>query len=418
MKSHYPKNGRVILHIDCNAYFASVEIANDPSLEGKPVVVSGNTKRNGMAIAVNYVAREYGISTTMPLWEAKQKCPTLIVKQSQFDLYRETSSQIFQYLSSISPLMEPASIDEAYLDITDAWELGTPMEIAERIRTEVLERFKIPVSIGISTCKVLSKMASDMQKPLGITVLRKRDIPSVIWPLPVNELHGCGKKTSEKMKNMGIYTIKDLAKADNYKLETTLGKNGILLKNWANGIDERPVDKDAAYDYKSIGNTTTLEKFSSEEITLVEVLEKLSKSVSKRLSNKRVVGGTIQITIRYAEDFKTITRSRKLPNPTSDQNEILHYAILLFKKNWNGDLVRLLGISLHQIEKQKDSTKQLDLFSFEEDASKFEKKEPLTKAIASLKEKFGDQTIRTGYDLLDNQRKDFKTGFNATDSGN
>ncbi|WP_341285694.1 DNA polymerase IV [Priestia megaterium] len=418
MKSHYPKNGRVILHIDCNAYFASVEIANDPSLEGKPVVVSGNTKRNGMAIAVNYVAREYGISTTMPLWEAKQKCPNLIVKQSQFDLYRETSSQIFQYLSSISPLMEPASIDEAYLDITDAWELGTPMEIAERIRTEVLERFKIPVSIGISTCKVLSKMASDMQKPLGITVLRKRDIPSVIWPLPVNELHGCGKKTSEKMNNMGIYTIKDLAKADNYKLETTLGKNGLLLKNWANGIDERSVDKDAAYDYKSIGNTTTLEKFSSEEITLVEVLEKLSKSVSKRLSNKRVVGGTIQITIRYAEDFKTITRSRKLPNPTSDQNEIFHYAILLFKKNWSGDLVRLLGISLHQIEKQKDSTKQLDLFSFEEDASKFEKKEPLTKAIASLKEKFGDQTIRTGYDLLDNQKRDFKTGFNATDSGN
>ncbi|MED3831532.1 DNA polymerase IV, partial [Priestia megaterium] len=253
MKSHYPKNGRVILHIDCNAYFASVEIANDPSLEGKPVVVSGNTKRNGMAIAVNYVAREYGISTTMPLWEAKQKCPNLIVKQSQFDLYRETSSQIFQYLSSISPLIEPASIDEAYLDITDAWELGTPMEIAERIRTEVLERFKIPVSIGISTCKILSKMASDMQKPLGITVLRKRDIPSVIWPLPVNELHGCGKKTSEKMNNMGIYTIKDLAKADNYKLETTLGKNGLLLKNWANGIDERPVDKDAAYDYKSIG---------------------------------------------------------------------------------------------------------------------------------------------------------------------
>ncbi|MED4284853.1 DNA polymerase IV [Priestia megaterium] len=418
MKSHYPKNGRVILHIDCNAYFASVEIANEPSLEGKPVVVSGNVKRNGMVIAANYVARGYGIKATMPLWEAKQKCPNLIVRQSQFDLYRETSSEIFHYLTSISSLMEPASIDEAYLDITDAWELGTPMEIAEKIRTEILERFKIPVSIGISTCKVLSKMASDMQKPLGITVLRKRDLSSVIWPLPVNELHGCGKKTSEKMNNMGIYTIKDLAKADEYKLKSTLGKNGLLLKNWANGIDERPVDKDAAYDYKSIGNTTTLEKYSSEEITLVEVLEKLSKSVSKRLSNKRVVGGTIQITIRYAEDFKTITRSRKLTNPTSDQKEILHYAILLFRKNWSGDLVRLLGISLHQIEQQKDSTKQLDLFSFEEDAAKYEKKEPLTKAIASLKEKFGDQTIRTGYDLLDNQRKDFKTGFNATDLGN
>ncbi|MEM4992253.1 DNA polymerase IV [Priestia sp. SB1] len=418
MKSHYPKNGRVILHIDCNAYFASVEIANEPSLEGKPVVVSGNVKRNGMVIAANYVARGFGISTTMPLWEAKQKCPNLIVRQSQFDLYRETSSEIFQYLTSISPLTEPASIDEAYLDITDAWELGTPMEIAERIRTEILERFKIPVSIGISTCKVLSKMASDMQKPLGITVLRKRDLPSVIWPLPVNELHGCGKKTSEKMNSIGIYTIQDLAKADDYKLKTTLGKNGSLLKNWANGVDERPVDKDAAYDYKSIGNTTTLEKHSSEEITLVEVLERLSKSVSKRLSNKRVVGGTIQITIRYAEDFKTITRSRKLTNPTSDQKEILHYAILLFRKNWSGDVVRLLGISLHQIEQQKDSTKQLDLFSFEEDAVKYEKKEPLTKAIASLKEKFGDQTIRTGYDLLDNQRKDFKTGFNATDSGN
>jgi len=418
MKSHYPKNGRVILHIDCNAYFASVEVANDPSLEDKAVVVAGNTKRNGMVITANYIARDYGIKVTMPLWEAKQKCPNLIVKESQYDLYRKTSANIFQYLSEISPLIEPASIDEAYLDITDAWELGTPMEIAERIREDIMRLFKIPVSIGISTCKVLSKMASDMQKPLGITVLRKRDIPTVIWPLPVNELHGCGKKTSEKMNNMGIYTIENLAKADNYKLETTLGKNGLLLKNWANGIDERSVDKDAAYEYKSIGNSTTLERSSSEEITLVEVLEKLSKSVSRRLSNKRVVGGSLQITIRYSENFKTITRSRKLTNPTSDQKEILHYAILLFRKHWSGDSVRLLGISLHQIEKQKDSTKQLDLFSFEDDASDFEKKEPLTKAIASLKEKFGDQTIRTGYDLLDNQKRDFKTGFNATDSSN
>lgn len=418
MKSSYPKNGRVILHIDCNSYFASVEIAHNPELEGKPVVVAGNTKRNGMVVAANYIAREYGIKTTMPLWEVKQRCPQVIIRETHFDLYRDTSSKIFGYLAQITPLVEPASIDEAYIDITDCWEQGAPTDIAKKIQDDILELYKIPVSIGISTCKVLSKMASDMQKPLGITVLRKREVPHLIWPLPVNELWGCGPKTADKLNSIGIKTVEDLAKAPDDKIQNLLGKNGIVLKSWANGVDNRLVDKDAAYDYKSIGNSRTLEKESAEERILVEVLEKLAKSVSSRLNSKRVLGRTIQITIRYSENFKTITRNFTLPNLVSDEKEILHYAVLLFRKNWNGEPVRLLGIALQKLEKQKESTKQLDLFTFEEDAVETESKEPLNKTVDLLKQKFGDQVIRTGFDLLEEQKRDFKTGFNASDTGN
>ncbi|HWO76078.1 MAG TPA: DNA polymerase IV [Bacillus sp. (in: firmicutes)] len=412
----YPKNGRIIYHVDCNSYFASCEIAQDPSLEGKPVVVAGNLKRTGMIVAANYIAREYGVYTTMPLWEARQKCPDLIVREPNFDLYREMSGKIFNYLEQITPLVEPVSIDEAYMDITDCKELGSPLEIAHNLQKEINAHFKIPVSIGIAPCRILSKMASDMKKPLGITVLRRRDVPKVLWPLQVKELHGCGQKTAERLNNIGIMTIGDLAKADKKLLKDLLGKRGLILKEWANGIDNRPIDPSSILEFKTIGNSTTLERNTSEELILVETLRKLAESVSRRIQSKKVVTYNIQITIRYS-DFKTITRSQTLLNPVSSVSDLLSNAVHLFKKHWTGDSVRLLGISAHNVVDQKESTKQLDLFGFEEEAREVEKKEPLHKALDTLKLKFGESIIKTGADLVDKQEKSvaekFKSRFDA-----
>lgn len=401
MKSMYPKNGRVIFHVDCNAFYCSCEIARDPSLEGKAVVVAGDPKeRRGIVLAANYIAKnDFGIYTTMPLWEAKKKCPHLVILKPDFDLYREMSTKVFNFLATFSPILEPASIDEGYLDITDCYSLGSPLEIAHQIQKGLLETLKIPVSIGIAPNKFLAKMASDMKKPLGITVLRKRDVPKVLWQLPVQSMHGIGEKTAEKLKGIGVFTIGELAKTEKGVLKDLLGIKGVYLQERANGIDHRPVDPEAVLKWKTIGNSTTLSHNVTEEHTLIEVLRRLSDSVSSRMKRKRVVSSTLQITIRYA-NFQTVTRSKTWLNPFQEQEEIFGYAVQLLKQHWNGDPVRLLGITALDVLDKKESTKQLDLFSFEEDA----KDEPLLNAIEQLKRKFGEGIIQPVSELLHKEK--------------
>src|SRR5690625_3807346 len=186
MSKWYPKKGRVILHIDMNAFYASVETAHNPSLKGKPLAIAGNRhERNGINVTSSYEAREKGVKTTMPLWQARRLCPELIVLPPNFARYREASRQIFKRLADVTPMIQPVSIDEGYMDITDCAHLGNPLEIAEQIQKRLLKELRLPCSIGIGPNKFLAKMASDMKKPLGITVLRIRDVRQKLWPLPV-----------------------------------------------------------------------------------------------------------------------------------------------------------------------------------------------------------------------------------------
>jgi DNA polymerase-4 len=231
-------------------------------------------------------------------------------------------------------------------------------------------------------------MASDMKKPMGITVLRKRDVPAVLWPLDVEEMHGVGKKTGEKLRTIHIKTIGDLAKANDVQLKSVLGINGPRLKDRANGNDQRPVDPDAASEFKSIGNSTTLPRDVSNQQELLHVLEKLSGTVCVRLKRKKVLASSIGITIRF-KDRKTITRSRKLQNPVQKEEELYQLAKQLFLKHWNGDSVRLLGITGMDLVEYNEAVKQLDLFSYEKEA----KKEPLFETLAILREKFGKHII-------------------------
>ncbi|MFS0822831.1 DNA polymerase IV [Bacillus sp. 1P02SD] len=395
MKEMYPKNGKVILHVDMNSFFASVEIAYDPSLQGKPLAIAGNPdERKGIIVTCSYEARAFGVKTTMPLWEAKRKCPNLIVRKPNFERYRRASLAMFDLLRSYTGLVEPVSIDEGYLDITDCYEKGTPIEIANSIQETLQKTLLLPCSIGIAPNKFLAKMASDMKKPLGITVLRKRDVPTVLWPMPVNEMHGVGSRTAEKLSTIKIQTIGDLAKGNDIQLKQLLGINGERLKQRANGMDNRPVDPDAYSEFKSIGNSTTLPYDSTDEEELLGVIKRLSNSVGARIRRKDMLSNNVQLMIRYG-DRKTVTRSRKLENPINQDNEIFLAAKRLWKKHWNGEPIRLLGVTAQELVEKHEAYKQLDLFSYEKEA----KKEPLLKVIDKLKGKYGNEILTKGIKL-------------------
>ncbi|MBS4209672.1 DNA polymerase IV [Bacillus sp. FJAT-50079] len=397
MKEFYPKNGRVILHVDMNSFFASVEMAYDPSLKGKPLAIAGDAeKRRGIVVTCSYEARKFGVKTTMPVWEAKKLCPQLIVKQPNFERYRTASQMMFEQLREVTEWVEPISIDEGYMDITNCYHLGKPTEIAKAIQQNLMKKLDLPSSIGIAPNKFLAKMASDMKKPLGITILRLRDIEKIIWPLPIIEMHGVGEKTAEKLATLQVDTIGDLAQANDYQLNALLGIRGQQLKERANGHDQRPVDPAAAQEHKTIGSSTTLPRDITNQVELLNVLESLAKSVSERLKRKAYVSNNISVTIRY-KNRKTISRSRKLVNPVIQADEIFAAAKRLFNENWNGDPVRLLGITGQDLIEEDSAFEQLDLFSYKQEAQK----EPLYKAMAKMKNKYGPSIVQKGIRIRD-----------------
>src|SRR5690625_4198697 len=325
------------------------------------------------------------------------------------------SAKIFKRLLQFTNLVEPVSIDEGYLDVTDVD--GDPIQLAVTIQNSILNELGIPCSIGIGPNKFLAKTASDMKKPLGITVLRKRELHTKLWPLPINKMYGVGNKTAEKLKSIDIHTIGDIAKADTYHLSLVLGINGERLKNRANGIDPRIVDPDAVSDFKSIGNSQTLQTDVSDINELKSVLAKLSEKVAERLQRRELKGLTIQIMIRY-KDRQTITRSKKLSTYTNDLSEIFLHAFDLLDSHWSRDPVRLLGVTMQDITENKHIKHQLTLFTYEQE----EKKYQMERTINKLKDKYGeniitsltqstqqkdDQLLRTSFqkDFLDDFKK-------------
>lgn len=380
---------RIIFHVDMNSFYASVEMAKNPELRGKPLAVAGNVEeRKGIIVTCSYEAREKGVRTTMPLWQARRLCPNLVVVPPDFETYKIYSSRMFQVLQEYTQEVEPVSIDEGYMDMT---ECERPLEIAKEIQMRLLNELKLPCSIGIGPNKFLSKTASDMKKPLGITVLRKRDLAKKLWPLKVGEMHGIGKKTEEKLNKYGIITVKDLAEAIDYELKHRFGINGIKMKERANGIDPRPVDPNSASDYRSIGSSTTLSEDLVSVTEAENVFKRLADKVTARLKAKGYVALTIAITIRYS-DRKTITRSKMLSNATHRQEEICKTALDLFRRHWNHEAVRLLGITATEVIERENATYQLDLFSVE----KNEKDALLHDVMSSIERKHGEGIIKRG----------------------
>ncbi len=399
------KKAKVIFHVDMNSFYASVEMAYNPKLKGKPIAIAGNPEeRKGIIVTSSYEARAKGIKTTMPLWEAKKLCPELIVIRPNFPRYRETSTKIFRMLANFTPLIEPVSIDEGYMDVTD--HPTHPITLAKSIQNELLSVLDIPCSIGIGPNKFLAKTASDMKKPLGITVLRIRDLPEKLWPLKVDDMYGVGKKTAEKLHKINIQTIGDLAKADEYTLSHLLGINGERLIKRANGIDSRKVDPDAVNEFKSIGNSQTLPTDTTDELEIEKLLIQLATRVEERLQRREMMGQTVQLMIRY-NDRKTVTRSRKLAQYIDDMETIASTVIDLLKKHWTKEPIRLLGVTVQDLLENQYVVQQLDLFTYEDEV----KKHHMNKTIESLKEKFGENTFKKLKSDKEENNKLLRTSF-------
>lgn len=383
---------RIILHIDMNSFYASVEQSYDPTLKGKAIAIAGNPKeRRGILVTCSYEARAKGVYTTMSVWEAKRKCPELILLPPNFERYRIASKAMFDLLRSYTHLVEPVSIDEGYMDLTFINRPLNTLEIANEIQQRLLTELDLPCSIGIAPNKFLAKTASNLKKPMGITILRKRDIDKILWPLPVLDMHGIGESSATKLNSIGLRTIGDIAKAEDGLLKVSLGKNGIRLKNRANGIDDRAVDPDSVYDTKSVGNSTTLPSDETDLRELKIVFQRLSTKVAVRLDAKRLAGPTVSIQIRDA-DWRNFSRSQSFRNMIYSKEKIFEVAWSLFKKNWDGQPIRLLGVTVSNVVDRVDFTEQLSIYNFEEHA----KEEPILKLVESLQTKFGKEMITRG----------------------
>lgn len=395
---YYPVNGKVILHIDMNAFYCSVHAADDPEqYKGKATAVSGSMEqRKGIIVTSSYEARRLGITAGMNVREATRKCPELILISPDFDLYRKYSKGFMSIVKQYTPITEQVSIDECYMDITGSKLFGSPIYIAETIQRRIMNEWNIPCSIGIAPNKLLAKIASDMKKPNGITVLRKRDVPHILWDKPCVELHGIGKKTAEKLQRLHIHTLGQLAQADEQLLLKSFGVVGAWLKDAANGIDYSEV-KSVREANKSIGHTTTLPADLTNIDDINRVLLNLSDQTSRRLRQQGLVAATVQIIIRRP-DMTTITRSYTLQTPTHNMDEIKRTAQRLFVEHWEiGEPVRLLGVSLQNLQPEKTAAIQLDLFNYEEAP----KKEALTKVMDQLRNKYGESAVLTAGMLSD-----------------
>lgn len=351
--------GRVLFHIDLNSFYASAEVLKNSALEGLPVAVAGLNRRSVVSTA-SYEARAYGVHSAMPLLMAKEKCPQLIVVQGDYSWYEELSERFFRFIRQFSPFVEPASIDECYVDVTEVIkQYKRPLDLAWTIQKRLYEELRLPCSIGVGPNKFLAKMASDMRKPMGITVLRKHEIAAKLWPLPITEMWGIGKKSHPLLMANGITTIGDLANPDNEgKIMTLLGKHAYHSIQNARGNDTNVLCFNTTV--QSISQSTTLDRDVEDYDEIKTVLRRLARALSKRAQSEELKGRLISVSIRYF-DFTNAVRSMSYPEYTNDEAVLFEQALLLFDRNENGKAIRHLGIALGSLFSRNRSIDQLHM---------------------------------------------------------
>ncbi|KLE31902.1 DNA repair protein [Aurantiacibacter gangjinensis] len=341
---------RKIIHVDMDAFFASVEQRDNPELRGKPVAVGGSSGR-GVVAAASYEARRFGVRSAMPSVTAKRKCPDLIFVKSRFDAYREASEKIRAIFHHYTPDVEPLSLDEAYLDVTeDRHGIGSATAIAQAIRKAIFETTQLTASAGVSYNKFLAKLASDQNKPNGICVIRPGEGAAFVQSLPVRRFHGIGPKGAEKMARLGIATGADLAAKDREWLGQHFGSFGDYLYRAARGIDLRPVRTNRTR--KSIGGERTFSEDISTDAELRETLERIIDIVWERIAAKEARGRTVTLKLKF-NDFQIATRARSLPQPVGDKDRFAEVA----REILEGELplpmpIRLMGLTLSNLERK------------------------------------------------------------------
>jgi DNA polymerase IV len=351
---------RKIIHIDMDAFFASVEQLDNPALRGKPVAVGGSGERSVVA-AASYEARKFGVRSAMPSVIAKRLCPDLIFVKHNFSRYTEVSANIHEIFREYTDLIEPLSIDEAFLDVTkDKKNLGSATVIAGKIRDEIKARTGLTASAGISVNKFLAKIASDINKPDGMFVIRPEEAEKFIEELAVEKFYGIGKVTAEKMHKLGIHKGTDLKKWDLVALVRNFGKPGVFFYEIVRGIDERPLEPDQ--ERKSVGTELTYEKDLTTRFEVIAELYKLEQELMERLEHSETSGRTITMKVKFS-DFRQITRSKTLQNYIRDF-DTLHREVSGIRKSLKleGSRIRLLGLSISNLETEDCSDRQLFLF--------------------------------------------------------
>jgi DNA polymerase-4 len=378
---------RKILHVDLDSFFCSVEILRQPELAGKPFIVGGGPGSRGVVASASYPARKFGIRSAMPTAVALRKYPDLIIVSSRHGEYSKYSKKVMDLLRESAPVVEPISIDEAFLDVSDAKESGE--EIARQLQDQISEQFGLPTSWGVASNKLVAKIACEVGKPKGLVVVPQGNEADFLAALPVEMLWGIGPKTKERLIALNVTTIGSLAKLSTAQLHSYFGERGPELAARAKGIDDRPVA--VSHKRRSISSERTFRKDIGEEQVLQRVMLGMSEQLGSRLRKEGVAGSTVRIKIRWP-DFQTITRQVRLDQPTNQDKEIYEAAQSLFQATWReGKKVRLLGVGVSDLGEQ---VRQLDLFD-----PTWAQDERLMEAIDEIRDRYGRKALRRASSL-------------------
>ncbi|MCZ2073504.1 MAG: DNA polymerase IV [Bryobacterales bacterium] len=380
---------KLIFHLDMDAFFVSVEELFNPSLKGKPVVVGGQRGQRGVVSAASYAARRFGVHSAMPLRTAGRLCPQAIFVDGHPHRYREYSHKVYEVLQSFTPLVEMASIDEAYLDLTGAGRLhGPPLRAAHELHNRIHRATNLNCSIGAATSRLVAKVASDQAKPNGVLWILPGQEAKFLAPLEIRKIPGVGKVTEKNLHAIGVTRVGDLAGLEETFLERRFGKLGLALAGKARGLDAGgwfDGEIGDASDPKSISHEHTFSEDTAEAIVLEAMLARLSEMVGRRLREHALHARTVQLKLRYS-DFSTFTRAHTLDHATKLDNEILDHVRRLFRKAWTGAAVRLIGVHVSSFE---DSEGQLSLLDGEKNAR-------WSKALSAadrIRDRFGESSI-------------------------
>ncbi|HKW15584.1 MAG TPA: DNA polymerase IV [Candidatus Krumholzibacteria bacterium] len=384
------RKARAIIHVDMDAFYASVEVMDNPSLAGRPVIVGGTPETRGVVAAASYEARKFGVHSAMSAYRAHKLCPHGVFILPRMSRYVEISREIHRVFEAFTPLIEPISIDEAFLDVTGSQTLfGPAPEIGRAIKRRIRDEVGLVASIGVAPNKFLAKLASDLEKPDGFVVITEAEAEARLAPLPIARLWGVGKKTEAILTAAGIHTIGDVVRADHARLERLVGSYAAHMQELARGLDDRDVVPDA--EAKSIGAENTFPRDIANASTLRAELDLLSERVAERARSEGVVGHTVNLKARYA-DFTTVTRAITLPEPTHESVVIRGAARLLLEERLEREdrALRLLGVSLSNLSHADEVSGNLF------DTPRATRNRTLDTVMDGLRRRFGAGAVRRG----------------------
>lgn len=386
---------RRIIHVDMDAFYASVEQRDNPDLRGKPVIVGAAPDRRGVVSAASYEAREYGVRSAMPSAEAKRLCPHAIFVPVDMRRYREVSRELIAILGEYTPLLEPISVDEAFLDVTGSERLfGDAERIGRQIKRRTTEELQLTASVGIAGSKFVAKVASDLDKPDGFVVVEDGKETEFLHPLPISRVWGVGKATERRLHELGVRTIGQLAKYPRDVLERHFGALGRQLHELSHGIDDWPVETER--ETKSVSAETTYQEDTRDPDVMERTLMTLSEDVGARLRRAELRGRTVQLKVRF-DDFTTLTRHRTLAQSTDANETIYQTAVgLLYETALEGRKVRLLGVGVSGFREPVQAS------LFEDDGASHSK---LDETVDALRQRFGADKIKRGR-LMDEEERE------------